>query len=51
MKLIKEGSSTSHPPLLDGFKYGYWKAHMMAHIKSDDAKKAPPMKDNASVVS
>ena len=38
MDLMKEGVATSHPPLLDDTKYGYWKARMHAFIKSIDEK-------------
>ena len=38
MDLLKEGESTSRPPLLDGTKYGYWKVHMLVFIKSLDMK-------------
>ena len=38
MDLLKEGSSTGCPPLLDGTNYGYWKARMCAFIKSIDEK-------------
>ena len=38
MDLVKEGGSTSHPPLLDGTHYGYWKVRMCAFIKSIDEK-------------
>ena len=38
MNLMKEGGSTSHPPLLDGRNYGFWKARMRAFIKSIDEK-------------
>ena len=36
MDLLKEGRSVVCPPLLDGTKYGYWKARMHAFIKSMD---------------
>ena len=38
MDLLKEGSSTGCPPLLDGTNYGYWKARMCAFNKSIDEK-------------
>ena len=38
MDLMKEGESTSRPPLLDGTNYGYWKERMRAFIKSIDEK-------------
>ena len=34
MDSMKEGDSTSRPPLLNGMNYGYWKARICAFIKS-----------------
>ncbi|KAA0065624.1 gag-pol polyprotein [Cucumis melo var. makuwa] len=31
---IREGNSTSRPPLLDGGNYGYWKSQMEAFLMS-----------------
>ena len=36
MDLLKEGGSTSHPPILYRTNYGYWKVRMRAFIKSID---------------
>ena len=36
MDLQREAGSISHPPLLDGNNYAYWKARMRAFIKSLD---------------
>ncbi|KAG9442457.1 hypothetical protein H6P81_018311 [Aristolochia fimbriata] len=33
---IKDGGSSTHPPLLEGTNYPYWKARMIAYIKSID---------------
>ena len=38
MDLMKDGGSTSRPPLLDGTNYGYCKVRMHAFIKSIDEK-------------
>ena len=38
MDLMKESGSTSLPHLLDGMNYGYWKARMLAFIKSIDER-------------
>ena len=32
-----EGGSVSRPPLLDGTNYDYWKARMMAFLRSMDS--------------
>ncbi|CAM8925740.1 unnamed protein product [Rhodiola kirilowii] len=31
---LKEGQSTTRPPLLEGSNYGYWKSKMKAFLKS-----------------
>ncbi|KAA0050403.1 gag-proteinase polyprotein [Cucumis melo var. makuwa] len=36
MECQHEGCATNRPPLLDGTNYGYWKARMMAFLKSLD---------------
>ena len=36
MESQHEGCATNKPPLLDGTNYGYWKARMMAFLKSLD---------------
>jgi len=33
-----EGVSSSRPPILDGTNYDYWKARMVAFLKSMDNK-------------
>ena len=38
MDAIKEGGSTTRPPILDGSNYSYWKARMIAFLKSIDNK-------------
>ena len=38
MDFLREGGSVSHPPLLDGTNYPYWKARMKAFIKTLDEK-------------
>ncbi|KAA0032368.1 gag-pol polyprotein [Cucumis melo var. makuwa] len=38
MNMIKEGGSTTRPPVLDGINYAYWKARMTAFLKSIDNK-------------
>ena len=56
MNLLKEGGSIVRPPFLDETNYGYWKAWMLAFIKSMDelAWKAvltcwsPPTKEDES---
>ncbi|XP_050935670.1 uncharacterized protein LOC103502061 [Cucumis melo] len=35
---LREGSSTTRPPVLDGANYAYWKARIIAFIKSIDSK-------------
>ncbi|KAA0054378.1 Receptor-like protein 12 [Cucumis melo var. makuwa] len=35
---LREGSSTTRPPVLDGANYGYWKARMVAFLKSLDLR-------------
>ncbi|CAM8997138.1 unnamed protein product [Rhodiola kirilowii] len=35
---LKEGQSTTRPPLLEGPNYGYWKSKMKAFLKSLDEK-------------
>ncbi|KAA0056381.1 gag-pol polyprotein [Cucumis melo var. makuwa] len=34
MKIIREGPSASHPPVLDGKNYSYWKPRMIFFIKT-----------------
>ncbi|KAG9446372.1 hypothetical protein H6P81_012500 [Aristolochia fimbriata] len=34
--MIKDGGSSARPPLLEGTNYPYWKARMIAYIKSID---------------
>jgi len=34
----KEGGFINRPPVLDGTNYDYWKAHMIAFLKSIDIK-------------
>ncbi|TYK01370.1 gag-pol polyprotein [Cucumis melo var. makuwa] len=38
MEIIREGSSTSRPPVLDGKNYSYWKPRMIFFIKMLDGK-------------
>ncbi|TYK26042.1 gag-pol polyprotein [Cucumis melo var. makuwa] len=38
MKIIREGPSTSRPPILDDKNYSYWKPHMIFFIKTLDGK-------------
>ncbi|KAA0033148.1 gag-pol polyprotein [Cucumis melo var. makuwa] len=38
MDSIREGNSTSRPPLLDGGNYGYWKSRMEAFLMSLDIR-------------
>ena len=38
MDLLKEGESTSRPPLLDRTNYSYWKFWMHVFFKSLDMK-------------
>ncbi|KAA0067564.1 Retrovirus-related Pol polyprotein from transposon TNT 1-94 [Cucumis melo var. makuwa] len=38
MEIIREGPSASHPPVLDGKNYSYWKPHMIFFIKTLDGK-------------
>ncbi|GAA0161968.1 hypothetical protein LIER_18163 [Lithospermum erythrorhizon] len=38
MEASQDGGSISHPPLLDGSNYPYWKAKMTAFLKSVDSK-------------
>ncbi|KAI3462422.1 hypothetical protein Pfo_019085 [Paulownia fortunei] len=38
MNILREGDSVSHPPLLEGSNYSYWKTRMRAFIKSVDEK-------------
>ncbi|GAA0159519.1 hypothetical protein LIER_16273 [Lithospermum erythrorhizon] len=38
MEGFKERGSISRPPLLDGSKYAYWKAKMIAFLRSIDSK-------------
>lgn len=38
MEPIREGGSTTCPPVLDGSNYSYWKARMIAFLKSIDNK-------------
>lgn len=38
MNGIKEGGSTTRPPILDGTNYSYWKIRMIAFMKSIDSK-------------
>ena len=38
MESIREGGSTTPPPMLDGLNYTYWKARMIAFLKSIDNK-------------
>ncbi|GAA0165291.1 hypothetical protein LIER_20734 [Lithospermum erythrorhizon] len=38
MEVNKEGGSITRPPLLDGKNYPYWKAKMIAFLKSVDTK-------------
>ena len=38
MDLMKEGESTSRPPLLDEMNYGYWKVQICVYIKSLNIK-------------
>lgn len=35
---MREGGSTTCPPVLDGSNYSYWKARMIAFLKSLDNK-------------
>ncbi|KAA0065486.1 gag-proteinase polyprotein [Cucumis melo var. makuwa] len=35
---IREGNSTTRPPLLDGGNYGYWKSRMIAFLMSLDMR-------------
>ncbi|KAA0063699.1 gag-pol polyprotein [Cucumis melo var. makuwa] len=38
MDIIREGSSTNRPPVLDGSNCAYWKARMISFLKSVDSK-------------
>ena len=38
MEIIREGPSTSRPPVLDGKNYSYWKPRMIFFIKTLDGK-------------
>ncbi|KAA0056133.1 retrotransposon protein, putative, unclassified [Cucumis melo var. makuwa] len=38
MEIIREGSSASRPPILDGKNYSYWKPRMIFFIKTLDRK-------------
>ena len=38
MEIIKEGPSTTHPSVLDGKNYSYWKLHMISFLKSLDGR-------------
>ena len=38
MDFVREGTSTTKPPMLDGTNYGYWKAKMIAFLKSVDSR-------------
>ncbi|TYK14138.1 gag-pol polyprotein [Cucumis melo var. makuwa] len=38
MEIIREGSSASRPPILDGKNYSYWKPRMIFFIKTLDKK-------------
>ncbi|KAA0063933.1 Receptor-like protein 12 [Cucumis melo var. makuwa] len=37
MDSIREGTSTTRPPMQDGANYGYWKARMIASLKLMDS--------------
>ncbi|TYJ98064.1 gag-proteinase polyprotein [Cucumis melo var. makuwa] len=38
MDFVREGTSTTKPSILDGTNYGYWKAKMIAFLKSVDSR-------------
>lgn len=38
MDKIREGNSTTRPPILDGVNYEYWKARMAAFMMSLDIR-------------
>ena len=38
MDSSREGGSVNRPPVLDGTNYGYWKARMIAFLKSLDSR-------------
>ena len=38
MEIIKEGPSTTRPPVLDDKNYSYWKTHMTSFLKSLDGR-------------
>ena len=38
MSILTEEASISHPPLLDGTNYPYWKTRMKAFIRAMDVK-------------
>ncbi|KAA0050098.1 gag-proteinase polyprotein [Cucumis melo var. makuwa] len=38
MDFVRDGTSTTRPSILDGTNYTYWKARMMAFLRSIDNK-------------
>ncbi|KAA0032524.1 gag-pol polyprotein [Cucumis melo var. makuwa] len=38
MEIIKEGPSTTRPPVLDDKTYSYWKPRMTSLLKSHDGR-------------
>ena len=38
MNMEKEGGPVNRPPILDGTNYEYWKARMVAFLKSLDSR-------------
>ncbi|KAL5805763.1 hypothetical protein ACOSQ4_028496 [Xanthoceras sorbifolium] len=37
--MIREGETSTRPPLLDGSNYTFWKARMRAYLKANDKQR------------